>query len=139
MRQAPLLLAMIALTAAPAQAQHWRGGAPGIGAGGFIGARLQVSLGSDTGAKARAQLALAPTASRIDPNGMVQTRIGDGLALDFARNSPTLLVARTPVERLPRQGRKMGISTVAWVGIGVSVVAVGGFLLWADAVRDSGD
>jgi hypothetical protein len=70
---------------------------------------------------------------------MISTRVGDGVALELASGQPQLTLAGTPARDLAKSKQKMGISTGAWIGIGVGVAVVAGFLIWADAVRDSGD
>ena len=138
MHKAVMFSAIAAMIAAPAQAQHWQVDEVASRPGGFVGARLRLPVGDAAGAKPKAQLAIAPTRSGIDAAGMVRTKVGEGVALDFAARRPSLSIAGVPAKRLPSR-QKLGISTVALVGIGVAVVAVGGFLLWADDVRDSGD
>lgn len=49
---------------------------------------------------------------------------------------PRLTVAG---RELPEAERKLGISTVAWVGIGIATVAVVGGLLFLDRLEDSSD
>ena len=106
--------------------------------GAFAGFRLRVPLdGNDQQRQIRAGLALAPTmhGSRL--------RIGEGVELGVSGGEPLRLsIAGTPVSRLARGPsgpgeRRLGVSTVGWVAIGVgTVVAVlgVGYLVFEDLI-----
>jgi hypothetical protein len=107
--------------------------------GAFVGARIKLPLGER--AMARAELAIAPTQSRISASGLVRTGIGEGVALSFdAKSKPFLTVAGSRADRAlglqPRGqadvGKRMGVSSAGWVAIGVGVVALaaGGYFLY---------
>lgn len=126
-----------ALTAAPAQAAD----ETDVRFGTFVGAQMRMSLGGTSKAKPHGRLAIAPTQSRFSGDGMIRTRIGEGVALDFApRTKPTLMLAGVRADTalgLRSQneidsGNKLGLSTMGWVGVGVGVLglAVGGLYLY---------
>ena len=111
--------------------------------GAFVGARFVTSLGPRT--SARAQISLAPTISRTSGNGMVSTKFGEGLALNFgARARPSLTIAGTRADvalGLNQRGsvdgeNKLGISTGGWVAIGLVTAAVVGYVAFAAYVRE---
>ena len=120
-------------------------------AGEFVGARVQIPLGGKTGRKPSAALAIAPAQSRFSSDGMVRTRIGDGLALNLsprARPKVTLAGVRADSALGLKQGgtvdpdRKTNVSTGGWIAIGAGTVLIAagiGFALWVDAVNDSSD
>ena len=86
MRTTASALVGILLIATPA-ASHERPGA-------FVGARLQLPLGGQHSRQPRAALAAAPTHSRLSDRGMVQTRIGEVIALNLTPGArPTLTLA----------------------------------------------
>jgi hypothetical protein len=128
-----LLLTVLAasLLAAPVEAATENYTAD-IRPGTFVGARLRLPLGERAKARPRAELAIAPTQSRISNAGLVRTRIGEGIALDFASRKPSLTVAGVRADLalgMERGGqsdfeRKMGISQAGWIAIGVGVVAL---------------
>ena len=114
--------------------------------GTFIGARVKFALGGSSPARPRAEMTFAPTLTRTSAQGMAQTRIGEGLALNFAPASkPTLTLAGVRADtafQSRRQstdpsGRKLGIST-GWVIVGGVVIAAAvGFALLYDAAEDN--
>jgi len=139
MRTTASALVGILLIATPA-ASHERPGA-------FVGARLQLPLGGQHSRQPRAALAAAPTHSRMSDRGMVQTRIGEGIALNLTPGArPTLTLAGVRADStlgLRQQGQagaddKLRISTGGWIAIGVGTVAlaVGGLALWDDPIMD---
>lgn len=139
MRTIILTAVLMALTSTPAAARDWRDQQVDSRPSAFAGAQVKLAIGGAKSKKPSAQLTIAPARSAVDGSGMLTTRIGDGVGLEFAAKRPQLTFAGTTAKEFADAKHKMGISTVAWVGIGVAVVAVGGFLLWADEVRDSGD
>ena len=140
MRKFSVALLVSALLAEPAQAASWNQAAGQVRPGSFIGARLRISLGGDVASKPQAALTIAPTQSRFSGSGQISTRIGDGVALNFSATRPTLTIG--PVRPhallgLQNQGqvdanRKLGISTVGWVAVGVGTIAlaVGGYYIY---------
>jgi hypothetical protein len=119
--------------AAPIQAASPLEQSINVRAGAFVGARFQLSLGGHERARPRAELAIAPTSSRSSNDGLVRTRIGDGLALNLSPSSkPTVTLAGVRADiafNLQPRGQtnsemKMGISTGGWVAIGVGVAAL---------------
>lgn len=116
--------------------------------GAFLGARVKLPLGGRTAPKPRAELAFAPTQSRISNSGLVRTRIGEGLAFGLTPHSkPTVTLAGMRADTalgltgrgLAKNDQKIGISTGGWIAIGVGtvlVVGVVGLALWADHVSD---
>lgn len=135
-----------ALIATPAQAADQTDARLGT----FVGAQLKMSLGGASKAKPSARLAIAPTQSRFSGDGMIRTRIGEGIALDFASDTkPTLMLAGVRADTalgLRSQGQvnsddKLGLTTMGWVGIGVGSVAllVGGLYLYGQHLQDCED
>jgi hypothetical protein len=121
--------------AAPLHAAPWQDQGSQVRPGAFIGAQFKTSFGGPTRSQPHAQLAFAPTRSRLSNSGQLTTRIGEGLALDFTSNAkPTLTLAGIRADtalRLTRAtrsetGQKSGISTTGWVAIGVGVAALAG-------------
>jgi hypothetical protein len=149
MRKVVISVIVANLVATPLQAQSWRDQTADVRQGAFIGARLNIPMSGDAAAKPRAALTLAPTQSRISADGMVRTRIGDGLALNLTPDGKTSLTfagARVDtVLGLKSQNqvegdRKLGMSSTAWIVIGgVTVAAAGGFLLLLDSAQDNTD
>jgi hypothetical protein len=98
----------------------------------FAGARLRVPLGGGR-EKPRAGLALTST-MRGGATG--ELRFARGAELGFSNDEPIrLTLAGTPVSRLGQgragpDGRKLGVSTVGWVAIGVGVLAAATFALF---------
>ena len=100
--------------------------------GTFAGLRLRMPLDGPAHQRSvRAGLALAPTVHRSAIDGALRMRMGESFELGLVGNEPLRLsIGGTPVSRLRQgpvgpDGRRHGISTVAWVGIGVAVVAAG--------------
>lgn len=127
---------------APVHAADWHDQTTDIREGAFVGARLKISLGASRKAKPQAELAIAPTQSRISDHGFVRTSIGEGVALRLSpKAKPSLTLAGVPVNSalgLKPQGEvdadhKLGISTAGYIAIGVGVAAlVGGFIFYQD-------
>jgi len=135
------------LLATPLQARDWADQTTGRHTGAFAGAQLHVAFGGKTNARPRASLGVAPAFSRASTHG-VHTTIGEGLALSLAaRSKPQVTLAGVRADRAfglttangSASGRKQGISTLGWVGIGVGAVLVAGVVgvaLWADHISD---
>lgn len=127
---AALAAAIVFGAAAPAVAQSY---APlrDMEAGTFTGARVRVSFGGPARERVRAGFTFAPTVRADYQDGRVRTRIGEGLEFGFNGHGPAQFsLAGTPVNRLAQgrpgpDGEKLGISTLAWVGIGVGVLVIG--------------
>ena len=147
MRKAIIGVVLATLVTAPIQATGWDNQTSDVRPGAFIGARVQLPLGGNVPARPRAALAIAPSLSRISEDGRVDTRIGEGLALNFeSRSKPTLTIAGVRADRAVRDGAGTsdgsGISTGGWIAIGVgTVVVVGavGLALFVDAMNDSSE
>lgn len=114
--------------------------------GTFIGTRIKVPLGASRTARPHAELAFAPTLTRTTAQGMAQTRIGEGLALNFGSSAkPTLTLAGVRADSAfqPRRqstdpsGRKLGLSTGVVIAGGVLIAAAVGFALFYDAAVDN--
>jgi hypothetical protein len=135
------------LLAAPVQARDWADQTTGQHTGAFAGAQVHIPLGGKTKARARASLGVAPTFSRLSTHG-IHTTIGEGLALTLApKSKPQLTLAGVRADRAlgltsadgSVSGRKQGVSTLGWVGIGVGAVLIAGVVgvaLWADHISD---
>jgi len=113
--------------------------------GAFVGARFQLPMGGEKSRGPRATLAIAPTQSRISSDGMIRTRIGEGLALNFGTKSgPTITLAGVRADRAfesqsARQldaTKKLGVSTGGWVAIGVGVAVLTGGIYFAHLVNE---
>ena len=122
-------------------------GSPTQQMGAFAGFRLRVPLdGNAQQRQIRAGLTLAPTMHSRMIGGESRLRIGEGLELGMAGGGPARLsLAGTPVSQLaqgPRgpDGRRLGVSTAGWIGIGAGtvVVLVGGFYLWLQEASECG-
>ena len=108
--------------------------------GTFTGARVRISFGGPARERVRAGFTFAPTVRADYQDGRVHTRIGEGLEFGFNGRGPAQFsLAGTPVNRLAPgrtgpDGQRLGISTLAWVGIGLGVVVIG-VLALAEACR----
>jgi hypothetical protein len=148
MRKVFISILLASVVTAPVGAANWQDQAMDSRPGAFLGARLKLPLGQQAAAKPRAELAFAPTQSRVSSSGLVRTRIGEGLGFGLAPHSkPTLTVAGMRADAalgFARSGRaktdqKLGLGTGGWIAVGVgTVVSVGviGLALWADHVSD---
>ena len=132
----------IALALQPAAAAELAAdGASPSRVGSFAGARLRVPLGAG-GGKAHAGLAFTAT-QRSGDIGML--RFSKGMELGFAGDDKVRLsLGGRPVSQLAQgregpRGRKLGVSTLGWVGIGVAVVAVAGAVWFVDAMEDASE
>ena len=98
----------------------------------FAGARLRVPLGG-RGGKPQAGLALTST---LRSGATGELRFARGAELGFSGGEPIrLTLGGTPVSRLGQgragpDGRKLGMSTVGWVAIGVGALLVTTFALF---------
>ena len=106
--------------------------------GTFSGVRLRIPFGGAAREPVRAGFAFSPTTRTAFQDGTVRTRIGEGVEFGIVGREPLQFsLAGTPVNRLAHgragpDGRRMGVSTLGWVGIGAGtvVVLVGGFYVW---------
>ena len=99
--------------------------------GAFAGLRLRVPIdGIAEQRQVRAGLAVSPVMHSRAISGESQLRIGEGLELGIAGDQPIRLsLGGTPVSQLAQgpagpDGRRVGISTIGWIAIGVGVAAV---------------
>ena len=99
--------------------------------GAFAGLRLRVPLdGNLQQRQVRAGLAVAPLMHSRAMNGETRLRIGEGVELGITGREPVRLsLAGTPVNRLAQgatgpDGRRMGISTIGWIAIGIGAAAI---------------
>ena len=112
--------------------------------GAFGGVRLRVPLdgGAAADRRIRAGLTVAPTLHSRDLRGNSQMRMGEGLELGFNGDDRVrLALAGTPVSRIAQgpagpDGRRMGVSTVGWIAIGVGVAAVAVATWFVIAIND---
>jgi hypothetical protein len=140
-----VILASLATVAV--QAAGWENQSMDVRPGAFVGARVQLPLGGKVQARPRAALTVAPTQSRISDDGMIRTRIGEGLALNFGGDpKPSLTVAGIRADTALRNQvtarNGSGISTGGWIAIGVGTVVVAGAIglaLFVDAVNDNSE
>jgi len=137
--------AATAVIASPLQAAAFDQSAVQHGA--FVGARFQLSLGGKTPAQPRAGLAIAPTQSRISNEGMIRTKIGEGIALNVVApgSKPTITLAGVradkalglTTQRSADPQNKAGISTGGWIAIGVGVAALAAGAYFVHLVREA--
>ena len=135
--------AQIACAAQPAMAAELLGeqtsGPAQVGT--FAGARVRVPLGTSR-EKAHAGLAFTGT-RRSGETGTL--RFAKGMELGFAGDDKVRLsMAGRPVSQLRQggagpEGRKLGVSTLGWIGIGVGVALVAGTILFIDAMNDASE
>ena len=143
----PLLIAGSLTLPAPAIAATYENS--DVRPGAFVGARIQLPLGGKSSRKARAALAIAPTSSRISDGSMLQTRIGEGIAISFS-SKPNLSLAGVRADRAlglvsvkgSDSDQKLGLSKGGWIAVGVGAVVLGaaiyGFSVY-DEARDNTD
>jgi hypothetical protein len=126
---AALIAGQVLTTAAPASAQNYspvRETETGV----FSGVRLRVPFGGAGREPVRAGLAFAPTTRTDHQDGRVRTRVGEGLEFGMVGREPMQFsLAGTPVNRLVQgrtgpDGRRLGVSTVGWIAIGVGASLV---------------
>jgi hypothetical protein len=123
-----LAAAQVALAVQPVRAAELQREVAGPNqVGSFVGARMRVPLGA-TREKAQAGLAFTAT-QRAGETGML--RFSKGMELGFSGdNKVRLSLAGKPVSQLRQgsegpDGRKLGVSTIGWVGIGIGVAVIG--------------
>ena len=103
--------------------------------GAFAGARLRVPLGSGHDEKVRAGLTVAPMAQSRGSDGSIRTRFGEGMEFGLAGREKAGLriggrsIAQLTEGRTGPDGKKLGISTLGWIGIGVGVAIVGTYAI----------
>lgn len=113
---------------------------------------MRLPLGKRAEERPLVGLAIAPTLSRVSSDGRVQTRFGEGLALNSGRHAkPSLPLAGAPAgEALGLQargkaattGEKLGVSGLGWIAIGLgTAVAAGGiyYLILLEEARRNDD
>lgn len=132
---AALLAAQIAVPAQAADLVDTRG-SEGMRQGGFAGARVRVSLDTEPRERVRASLTVAPTRHDVRSDGSARMRLGEGLEFGMSEHSRARFsFAGQPVRDLVSPvgptGERRNVSTVGWVAIGVGVVAVTVFSLYA--------
>jgi hypothetical protein len=136
------------LFASPAQAGDWRNQTIGIEPGVFVGAKLRLSLGGESAGKPRAQLALAPSQGRISGQGMINSSIGEGLALDFTSGSrPTVTLAGVRADQAlglksgpaATDGTRLGLSDGAKVALGIGAALLIGAGVFYALATDCAD
>ena len=124
-----LIASQVLGTTAPAFAQGY---APAreTEAGTFGGVRVRIPFGGGAREEIRAGLAFAPTARTDYQDGRVRTRIGEGLEFGVVGRQPLQFsLAGTPVNRLAQgragpEGRRLGVSTIGWIAIGIGASLV---------------
>jgi hypothetical protein len=100
----------------------------------FAGARLRVPLGGGR-EKPRAGLALTSTL-RSGSTGELRFARGAELGFSGGESAIRFTLGGTPASRLAQgswgpDGRKLGVSTIGWVAIGVGALAVAYFALFS--------
>jgi hypothetical protein len=99
--------------------------------GAFAGLRLRMPLdGNVQQRQLRAGLTVAPTMHSRTMNGESRMRIGEGLELGLTGDQPARVsLGGIPVSQLAQgpagpDGRRMGVSTIGWIAIGLGAAAV---------------
>jgi hypothetical protein len=125
------LAAQIAAAAQPAMAADLGDrGTVAQRQGAFAGARLRIPLDGSRAGKAQAGLTLAPILQGLQADGSLRTRFGEGVELRLSGTTrPQLAFGGRSLAQLTQSrggpdGRKLGISTVGWIAIGVGVAAI---------------
>lgn len=128
---AALAAAQIAATAQPALAADLgERGAVAQRQGAFAGARLRIPLDGSRAGKAQAGLTVAPILQGRQADGSIRTRFGEGVELRLTgERGPQMAfggrsLAQLTEGRAGPDGRRMGVSTIGWIAIGVGVAAV---------------
>ena len=125
---ASLLGASIGSAASAASLEVGQSGAERQTAG-FAGARLRLPFGGNE----RPQAGLAVTSTLRSGPGS-ELRFAKGMELGFSGDRAVrLMIGGTPASRLAQgpqtpDGRKLGVSTLGWVAIGVGVLAAAFFV-----------
>ena len=141
MKYLPCSLALASLLVMPVEAAATQYDGSDTRMGTFVGARFQVSLGRNAASRPRAELAVAPTMSRVSGGAIVRTNIGEGFALNFV-GKPTLTLAGVPADQalglVPSKGAdtkgKLNLSTGGWIAVGVGGLAIGVGLVYLKLV-----
>lgn len=98
--------------------------------GAFAGARVRIPLDGSKARKAQAGLTLAPMLQGRGADGSIRTRFGEGMELRLTGDSrPQFAFAGRSLAQLREgrtgpDGRRMRVSTLGWVAIGVGVAAI---------------
>jgi hypothetical protein len=137
---AMLVAAQLVVPARPAMAAelHREASSGPAQVASFAGARLKVPLGA-TKEKPSAGLAFTATHRSGDTGTL---RFSRGVELGFAGDDKVRLsLGGRPVSQLAPgkagpEGRKAGVSTLGWIGIGAAVVVVGTAIWFYAAITD---
>ncbi len=128
---AALVTAQIATAAQPAMAADLgERGTVAQRQGAFAGARLRIPLNGSRAGKAQAGLTVAPIVQGRQADGSIRTRFGEGVELRLTgETGPQMAfggrsLAQLTEGRTGPDGRKLGVSTIGWIAIGVGVAAV---------------
>ena len=128
---AALAAGQIAVAAQPAMAANFGDDGRMVAQrqGAFAGARLRIALDGTSARKASAGLTVAPIVQGRQADGSIRTRFGEGTELRLTGAKPQLALGGRPISQLVQgapgpEGRKVGISTIGWVAIGVGVAAL---------------
>ena len=110
--------------------------------GAFAGARVRIALDGTKARKTQAGLTLAPMIQGRAGDGSLRTRFGEGLELRLAGDSarPELAfggrsLAQLKEGRTGPDGRKLGVSTLGWVAIGVGTALLIGTVAFVYAME----
>ena len=104
----------------------------------FAGARLRVPIG---GKREKPQVGLALT-STLRSGATGELRFARGAELGFSGDPKLRLsLGGRPVSQIPQgdkaeNGRKLGVSTLGWIGIGAAVAVVGPAVWFYAAITD---
>jgi len=110
----------------------------------FGGLQVRMPIGGARSESPRVGLAIAPTVRSERLDGTSRSRIGEGLQLGLgASRRAELSLAGTRIDRLgiaPQghtpDGRRAGVSTLGWIGIGVGVAAIAGAAIFYAMLTD---
>ncbi len=116
--------------------------------GAFFGLRLRLPLGGpDRERQVRAVLTMAPTVHRVDSEGALRSRTGEGIEIGFRSDGKrTFSLAGQDLDRRPLgptlnadEDDDGGIPTWAIVAGSVTAAAGIGFLIFWDALEDASE
>lgn len=132
-----ILVSAALTTAAVAEPMAYQSGMSRVD--GVVGVGLTIPIGGQQ-KKAPPRIELRLTRDVVNFDGTRQSSISSirphetriGFSLERERR---LLVNGQPIDRAQRNN----VSTVGWIAIGVGVVAIGGLVLAADALRDASE
>ena len=148
MRFAHFAAAVAILTASPAHAANWSGIQQDSRIGAFAGVRINLKLGGQRADVVRTSVAISPVHTSFSGGRAIQSRIGQGVGVEFSARRARATIAGMPVQQalgLARQDGslndkgKLGVSSGGWAAIGAGVAVVAGAIWFASEVNKCED